>query len=204
MDWNAHAGKVTTSLYWSVEAVDTLSEHVCCVDITFKMTEQVEQWICIIFFVKHEHSSMETIWMTQKAAAMGNWWLAASSQQHAHSHITSHAGVFLVKHQITQVTQLPYIPDLVPCDFWLLLKWKSPLKGKRFQSISEIQENMMRHLMVIGRSVWGPKVPTLKGTEASLSYVQCFLYLESSINVSIFHITWLHIFWTDLMYLRYS
>ena len=29
----------------------------------------------------------------------------------------------------------------------------------------------------IGRTVWGPKVPTLKGTEASLSCVQCFLYL---------------------------
>ena len=31
--------------------------------------------------------------------------------------------------------------------------------------------------MAIGRTVWGPKVPTLKGTEASLSHVQCFLYL---------------------------
>ena len=36
----------------------------------------------------------------------------------------------------------------------------------------------------VGRTVWGPKVPSLKGTEASLSYVQCFLYLISSlINV---------------------
>ena len=44
-------------------------------------------------------------------------------------------------------------------------------------------------------------MPTLKGTEASLSYVQCFLYLvSSSTNVSIFHIAWLDTFWTDLMY----
>ena len=36
-----------------------------------------------------------------------------------------------------------------------------------------------------------------KGTEASLSYVQCFLHLAcSSRNVSIFHITWLDTFWT--------
>ena len=28
-----------------------------------------------------------------------------------------------------------------------------------------------------GRTVWGPQVSTLKKTEASLSYVQCFLYL---------------------------
>ena len=46
-----------------------------------------------------------------------------------------------------------------------------------------------------------PKVPTLKRTEASLSYVQCFLYLvSSSINVSIFHIIGLHTFWTYLVF----
>ena len=39
-------------------------------------------------------------------------------------------------------------------------------------------------------------MPTLKGTEVSLSYVQCFLYLvSSSVNVSVFHITWLDAFW---------
>ena len=58
-----------------------LSEHVYGAAGTFKMTEQVEQWICIEFLVKFEHSSSETILMIQKAAAMGNWWLAASSRQ---------------------------------------------------------------------------------------------------------------------------
>ena len=56
-------------------------------------------------------------------------------------------------------------------------------------------------LMVTGRTVWVPEVPTLKGTEESLSYVQCFLYLmSSSIKVFIFHITWLDTFWTYLVY----
>ena len=33
-------------------------------------------------------------------------------------------------------------------------------------------------------------MPTSKGTEVSLSYVQCFFYLaSSSLNVSIFHVT---------------
>ena len=46
-------------------------------------------------------------------------------------------------------------------------------------------------------------MPTLKGTEMSLSYVHCFLYLvSSSINVSIFHITWLDTYWTVLIYIR--
>ena len=61
----------------------SLSEHVYCVAITFKMTEQIDQWICIKFCVRLEHSSAETIQMIQKAEAMGNWWLAASSQQHS-------------------------------------------------------------------------------------------------------------------------
>ena len=111
----------------------------------------------------------ETIRMIQKATAMGNWWLAASSWHYAHSCINL-CRVFWVKHQITQVTQPHYSQDLAPCNFWLFPKLKSPLKGKRFQIINEIQEDTMGQLMTIGRT-WGPKVPTLKGTEASLSYV---------------------------------
>ena len=80
-------------------------------------------------------------------------------------------------------------------------KLKSPLKGKRFQTIDETQENRMGKLMAFGRTVWGPKVSTLKGTEAALSYVHCFFYLvSSSVTVSIFRITWLDTFCTDLVY----
>ena len=50
-----------------------LSEHVYCVAVAFKMTDQVDQRIYIKFYVKLEHSSWETIQMIQKAAAMGNW-----------------------------------------------------------------------------------------------------------------------------------
>ena len=152
-----------------------LSEHVYCVAVTFKMTE----WICIKFCINLEHSSMETIQMIQEVAAMGNWWLAALPRRRAHSCVTSclvHP-CFFVKHQITQVTQPPYSPDLVPCDFWLFPKLKSPLKGKGFQTIDKIQENTIGQLRAIRRTVWGPKVPTLKGSEESLFYVQCFLIL---------------------------
>ena len=152
-----------------------LSEHVYCVAVAFKMTEWVEQQIHIKFCVKLEHSCMESIWMIQKAAALGSWWLAASSRQCTHlCHLSCS---FFVKHDITQVTQPPYSPDLVSCDFRLFPKLKSPLKGNIFQTISEIQENAVGQLMATGRTVWGPKVPTLKGTKASLFYGQCFLYL---------------------------
>ena len=58
------------------------------------MTERAEQWICIKFCIKLEYSSTQTIQMIQKATAMGNWWLATSSQQCTHSWITSHAEFF--------------------------------------------------------------------------------------------------------------
>ena len=130
--------------------------------------------------------------------ATGDWHLHHNNVPARGSHLMLS---ILVKHQITQVTQTCYSPGLMLCDFWLFPKLKSPLKGKRFQTITEIQENTMGQLMATGRIVWGPKVPTLKGTKVSLSYVQCFLYLvSSSINVSIFLITWLDTFWTDLIY----
>ena len=153
-----------------------LSEHVYCVAITFKMTEQLEQWICIEFCIKLEHSSVKLFgWFRRlQLWATGDWQLHHDSMS---THASCLVQSFLAKHQITQVTQPCYSPDLESCDFWLFPKLKSPLKGKRFQIIEGIKENTKGQLITIGRTVWGPKVLTLKGTEASLSCVQCFLYL---------------------------
>ena len=49
-----------------------LSEHLYCVAIPFKMTEQVEQQICIKFALSLNYSFTEIIWMIQKPEAMGN------------------------------------------------------------------------------------------------------------------------------------
>ena len=69
-----------------------MSEHVYCVSVAFKITVQGQQGICIKFCIKIEHSTTEAIQMIQKAAAVGNWWLAAASR-HVHSCITSPAAV---------------------------------------------------------------------------------------------------------------
>ena len=61
----------------------------------------------------------------------------------------SHLMQFLATHLITQVTQPRYSPDFAPYNFWLFPKLKSPLKGKRFHTIDEIQENTMEQLMPI-------------------------------------------------------
>ena len=94
--------------------------------------------------------------MIQKAAALANY-----DWQLHHNNIPTHASglmqrflfLFFLKHQITQVTQPPYSPDLAPCNFWLFPKLKSPLKGKRFRMVEENQENMTGQLMAIERTV---------------------------------------------------
>ena len=109
-----------------------------------------------------EHSSSKTIQMIQKAAAMGNWWLAASSWQCACSYITSCAELF--------GETSDHSGDSAPLQLrfgtlWLLAfpKTKITLKGKRFQTVNEIQENITGQLMAIGRTVWGPRYLLWRG-----------------------------------------
>jgi len=56
---------------------------------------------------------------------------------------------FLTKHEATIVPQPPYSPDLAPADFFLFPKLKSTLKGHRFQTVEEIEENSIRDLRAI-------------------------------------------------------
>ena len=86
------------------------------------------------------------LWKWPQLWATGDWQLHHNNAPAHASHLMQS---FLAKHQTTQVTQPPYIPELVPRDFWLFPKLKSPLKGKRYQTINEIQENMMGQLMAI-------------------------------------------------------
>ena len=161
-----------------------LSEHVYCAAITFKMTKWVEQRICIKFCIKLEHSSVETLQRIQMTAAKGNWWLAASSGQHAHSYIMSYTEIFgkTSNHWGDSAPLQPIFGDLRLMTF---PKTKITFENEEIStSMRFSKENTMGQLMAIERTVWGPKVPTLKGTEASLSYVQCCSYLlSSSVNV---------------------
>ena len=118
------------------------------------------------------------------------FWAASEWQLH-HNNTPTHASHlmqrFLAKHQITQVTQPPYSPDLAPCNFWLFPKLKSPLKGKRFQTVDKIQENTTGQLMAIGRTVWGPKGAYFEGDWGVI--VLCTMFLvSSSVKVSILHL----------------
>ena len=108
-----------------------LSEHVYSVAIAFKMTEWAEQQICTKFCVKLEHSSMETIWMIQRAAAMGNWWLAALSQWPTCSCITS-CSVFW-RNKSPRWLSLPTDQIWCPATYGFSQNWNHLWKGRDFR-----------------------------------------------------------------------
>ena len=114
-----------------------LSEHVRCVPVAFKMTKWIEQQIYIKFRVKFEHSSVETIQVIQKAVAMGNWWLAASSQQCTRSCVRSCAEFFgeTSDHPGDSASLQPRLGAL-----WLLAFLKTKITFER-EEISDFQRD---------------------------------------------------------------
>ena len=168
-----------------------LSEHVYCVAITFKMTEQVEQRLCIKFCIKREHSFVETIQMIQKAASIGNWWWAVSSPQHSHSCITSLQSFFgetsnhpgdsaplQPRFGALQLLAFPKTKIAFEREEISDHQWDS---GKYDRTADGNWENCVRSLGAYFQGDWGV-------------IVLCKMCLLSSINFSIFHITWLDTF----------
>ena len=48
----------------------------------------------------------------------------------------------MAKNKTVIMPQPPYLPDLVPADFFLFPKLKTPMKLKRFARIEEIKEKV--------------------------------------------------------------
>jgi hypothetical protein len=61
---------------------------------------------------------------------------------------------FSTKHDTTVVPQQPYSPDLASAEFFFSPKLKSSLKGCRFQTVEEIQENSLRDLRSIPQNTF--------------------------------------------------
>ena len=155
----------------------------------------VEQWIFSRFCIKLEHSSMETIQIIQKAAAMGNWWW----QLH-------HDNMPLMHY--------------ISCSFWWNIRsprWLSP-PSPRFGALRLLafpktkvtyeSEKISDCLWDSGKYDGAADGDWKNCVRSQHSYLGvywgviflCIMFLvSSSINVSIFHITWLDSFWTDLI-----
>ena len=61
---------------------------------------------------------------------------------------------YLAKHQTSVVPHPPCSPDLASAEFFLFPKLKTTLKGRRFQTTGEIQENAIRELRAITESAF--------------------------------------------------
>ena len=61
---------------------------------------------------------------------------------------------FLTNHETTVVPQPPYSQDLAPADFFFFPKLKSSLKGRRFQTVEEVEENSIRGLRAIPQNTF--------------------------------------------------
>jgi histone-lysine N-methyltransferase SETMAR len=84
--------------------------------------------------------------------------LSSSTWLLHHDNAPCHAALnvreFLAKHSIPVVPHPPYSPDLALCSFFLFLRLKSILKGKRFQDVAEIQLNTTRQLQAIPKQAY--------------------------------------------------
>jgi hypothetical protein len=59
---------------------------------------------------------------------------------------------FLAAKNMAVVPHPPYSSDLAPWDFFLFPRMKSKLKGRRFQNVTEIQEQSLTVLHAIPKS----------------------------------------------------
>jgi len=59
------------------------------------------------------------------------------------------------KRQTSVVPHPPYSPELAPADICLFPKLKTTLKGRHFQTIEEIQENVQAEALVLVHSSSG-------------------------------------------------
>ena len=76
----------------------------------------------------------------------GDWFLL---HDNAPSHNATIVKQFLAQRKVTVLDHLPYSPDLAPPDYFLFPKVKSHLKGRLFDSISDIQKAVTSTLKTI-------------------------------------------------------
>ena len=143
--------------------------------------------------------------MIQKATALGNWWLAASSPQHSRSYITSHVEFF--------GKTASYSDDSVPLQprfsaLWLLAFPKTKItfeKGRDFRPSMWFRETRRGSWWRLGELCEVPRSLLLRGPRhhCPMYNVSCILYLLQRMSL-FFYITQLDNFWTGKIKRKYN
>jgi len=76
-------------------------------------------------------------------------WIWTLHHDNAPAHTSHLVQQFLAKHGTAQLQQLPYSPDLTPCDFFLFPRLKKVLKGHWFEATEDIKWNSTKTLLDI-------------------------------------------------------
>ena len=129
-----------------------LSEHVCCVVVTFKMTVRVGQSFASNFALSLNIPPQKLFrWFRRPQLwATGDWQL---HHNNAPAHDSSPCRGFLRNIKSPRWFDSALLqPRFGALWFLAFPKTKITFEGKRFQTVNEIQENMMEQLMAIGRS----------------------------------------------------
>jgi len=82
-------------------------------------------------------------------------------QDNAPKHRSVLVKYFLTKKNVTILEQLPYSPDLAPCDFYLLPRLKTALKGRLFCDATGCTENAPEELKRLSENVFQKCSPQL-------------------------------------------
>ena len=84
---------------------------------------------------------LQRLWKNVRRKRPDQWrnntWLLHHDEAPAHAALLTRR--FLTDNNMTVVPHPPYSPDLAPSDFFLFPKLKMKLKGRRFQTLEEIQ-----------------------------------------------------------------
>ena len=102
---------------------------------------------------------LEVMWRLQKAIRRKRTelWKNQSWILHydnAPVHTSMLVREFLAKNKTVLMPQPPYSTDLAIADFFLFLKLKKAIKGKRFTTIAKIKEKSKQELLVIPKNTF--------------------------------------------------
>jgi len=104
------------------------------------------------FYLNVLNRLREAVRKKRPEACTNTTWLLHHDNARAHASLLIRE--FLTKHETTVVPQPPYSSDLAPADFFLFPKLKSSLKDRRFQTVEEVEENLIRDFHTIPQNTF--------------------------------------------------
>ncbi|WP_189514017.1 transposase, partial [Streptomyces narbonensis] len=104
------------------------------------------------YYIEVMRRLREKIRRKRPAAWEANSWMLHQDNAPAHSSLLVQQ--FFAKTSTTVMPHPPYSPDLAPADFFLFPKFKTALKGRRFESVESIKENSLKELFSIPKEAY--------------------------------------------------